>query len=249
MRESGAAEPWGPFAPTRFSSPTRRNHSRRGWAIARAGGIARSISPGRRSRRSPTAWGSRTYPYFTRNLVSDLGLVYGFGQLHQALEEGCDSFFEQECLVSVFADLFRRHGCGGNRVASAPRDQTLARKVVALMQERYAESLHLTDLANAAGLTNFQLIGLFKRTIGLTPHAYLIHVRLNMACRFLRRGTPLVQSALASGFCDQSALTKHFKRCYGITPLQFAAAARPRRQAAISANTGRKTSDTQRFVA
>ena len=108
--------------------------------------------------------GIENVPYFTRNLVSDLGLVYGFGQLHQALEEGCDSFFEQECLVSVFADLFRRHGCGGNRVASAPRDQTLARKVVALMQERYAESLHLTDLANAAGLTNFQLIGLFKRT-------------------------------------------------------------------------------------
>jgi AraC-like DNA-binding protein len=30
---------------------------------------------------------------------------------------------------------------------------------------------------------------------------------------------------LAAGFCDQSALTKHFKRWYGITPLQFAQAA------------------------
>ena len=70
-------------------------------------------------------------------------------------------------------------------------------------------------------MTSFQLIGMFKRTVGLTPHAYLIHIRLNMACRGLRRGNPLAQAALEAGFYDQSALTKHFKRWYGITPLQF----------------------------
>jgi AraC-like DNA-binding protein len=94
------------------------------------------------------------------------------------------------------------------------------------MHARYSENLGLDELARAAGLTKFQLIGLFKRAIGLTPHAYLVHVRLNAACRLLKRGLPLAESALAAGFCDQSALTKHFKRCYGITPLQFAAAAR-----------------------
>ena len=33
-------------------------------------------------------------------------------------------------------------------------------------------------------------------------------------------------SATGVGFYDQSALNKHFKRCYGITPTQFARAAR-----------------------
>ncbi len=60
----------------------------------------------------------------------------------------------------------------------------------------------------------------------IAPHAYLIHIRLNAACRLLKRGVTLAESALAAGFCDQSALTRHFKRCYGITPRQFAAAAR-----------------------
>jgi AraC-like DNA-binding protein len=36
---------------------------------------------------------------------------------------------------------------------------------------------------------------------------------------------PIAQTAAATGFYDQSALTRHFKRCYGITPLQFARAA------------------------
>ncbi|SPP99171.1 protein of unknown function [Bradyrhizobium vignae] len=30
----------------------------------------------------------------------------------------------------------------------------------------------------------------------------------------------------AAGFCDQAALNKHFRRCYGITPLRFGQAAR-----------------------
>ena len=93
------------------------------------------------------------------------------------------------------------------------------------MRADYASNLQLEDLASGAGLTTFQLIGLFKRTVGLTPHAYLTQIRLNMACRRLRHAPVLADVATAVGFYDQSALNKHFKRCYGITPLQFARAA------------------------
>ena len=84
----------------------------------------------------------------------------------------------------------------------------------------------LDDVACALGLTKFQLIGLFKRTIGLTPHAYLNNVRLNAACRLLKRGHSLAETAIATGFYDQSAMNRHFKSCYAITPLQFASANR-----------------------
>jgi AraC-like DNA-binding protein len=93
------------------------------------------------------------------------------------------------------------------------------------MRAEYATNLRLEELAEGVGLTTFQLIGLFKRTVGLTPHAYLTQIRLNMACRQLRHGPVLADVAAAVGFYDQSALNKHFKRCYGITPLQFARAA------------------------
>ncbi|MEZ2127863.1 MULTISPECIES: helix-turn-helix domain-containing protein [unclassified Sinorhizobium] len=94
------------------------------------------------------------------------------------------------------------------------------------MHARHDERLALEELACVAGLTSFQLIDLFKRTVGLTPHAYLIQFRLSAARRHLKQGYALAESALAAGFCDQSALTKHFRRSYGITPLQFAEAVR-----------------------
>ena len=93
------------------------------------------------------------------------------------------------------------------------------------MEAEYASDLHLEELAAGVGLTTFQLIGLFKRTVGLTPHAYLTQVRLGMACRHLRRAAAPAEVATAVGFYDQSALNKHFKRYYGITPLQFSRAA------------------------
>ncbi len=173
--------------------------------------------------------GLSSVPYFQESLLNDADLIAGFRRLHRALEEASDSFCERELLVEVFSDLFRRHGSGSVSAECRHRDRSIADKVIDLIRARHAEDLSLLDLANAVGLTSFQLIGLFKRTVGLTPHAYLIRVRLEAACRHLGQGSPLSESALAAGFYDQSAMTRHFKRWYGITPRQFADAAGPQR--------------------
>lgn len=164
-------------------------------------------------------------PYFIRNTFADRDLIDAFHSLHLGLEEGHDVFRERELLVGSFGTLFRRHGSGRGPLKAPPRDRVLLAKAIERMRAEYASDLRLEELAAGVGLTTFQLIGLFKRTVGLTPHAYLTQVRLGAACRQLRRSRILAEVAPAVGFYDQSALNKHFKRCYGITPLQFARAA------------------------
>jgi len=164
-------------------------------------------------------------PYFVRNTFANPDLIEAFHALHLALEEGGEPFRERELLIGSFGVLFRRHGSGRDRIKPPPRDRVLLARVIERMRAQYQSDLRLEDLAAGANLTIFQLIGLFKRTVGLTPHAYLTQVRLGMACRHLRHTPVLADVAAAVGFYDQSALNKHFKRCYGITPLQFAKAA------------------------
>lgn len=171
--------------------------------------------------------GVESVPYFTRNLCSDPDLIRGFLAMHRAIEEGRDVFRERELLIGSFGTLFGRHGSGRISIMAAPRDRTLVLRAKERVMAEYPFELRLEDLAAGVGLTTFQLIGLFKRTVGLTPHAYLTQVRLGAACRHLRRGRAPADVATAVGFYDQSALNKHFKRCYGITPLQFARAAAP----------------------
>ena len=164
-------------------------------------------------------------PYFIRNTFADRDLIAAFHTMHVALEDGRDVFRERELLVGAFGTLFQRHGSGRSPLKAPPRDRILLARAVEQMRAEYASDLRLEDLAASVGLTTFRLIGLFKRTVGLTPHAYLTQVRLGMACRHLRHAPVLAEVATAVGFYDQSALNKHFKRCYGITPLQFAKAA------------------------
>lgn len=169
--------------------------------------------------------GVEKVPHFTRNLVADPALVAGFLSLHHKIEEGRHGLCESEGLISAFGRLFRLHGSGGDPIRLPPKDCEIARRVTDIMRARYADPIRLDELSAPFGLTPFQLIRLFKRSLGLTPHAYLTQMRLYAACRELRRGMPIAEAAASAGFYDQSALTRHFKRCYGITPRQFAAAA------------------------
>ena len=93
------------------------------------------------------------------------------------------------------------------------------------MRAEYAHDLRLEDWPRRAGLTTFQLIGLFKRAQASRRTPTSRRSGSACACRHLRHARPIAEVATDVGFYDQSALTKHFKRCYGITPLQFARAA------------------------
>jgi AraC-like DNA-binding protein len=66
----------------------------------------------------------------------------------------------------------------------------------------------------------------FARLTGLTPHAYIVQRRLDLARLAIRSGTGLADAASAAGFADQSHFHRAFTRRYGLTPGVYAAAMR-----------------------
>lgn len=162
--------------------------------------------------------------YFTANLFHDPELIAVFLNLHCVLEQADDRLRQQELLAQGFALLNRRYGSHRDTGESEAGDRHLLHRLRPMLEERHAERLTLDDLSAPLGLSPFQLIRLFRRATGLTPHAYLTQIRLRAALRHLRAGLPIAEAALESGFFDQSALNRHFRRIYGITPRQFVAA-------------------------
>jgi AraC-like DNA-binding protein len=159
--------------------------------------------------------------YFTSNVFHDNDLVTRFLELHRTLDGDQDALRHRELLVGSFGALFQRHGQAEQPVPGIPRDGGKLGPVLELMRDCHAERLTLEQMGLVANLTAFQLIGLFNRTVGLTPHAYLTHIRLKAAIRHLRAGQSVAEAALEAGFYDQSALNNHFKRTFGMTPLQY----------------------------
>jgi AraC-like DNA-binding protein len=82
----------------------------------------------------------------------------------------------------------------------------------------------LAHLASLCGLSRFQLVRAFARATGLTPHAYQMQGRLALARRLIGRGGQLADVAAASGFADQSHLSRIFTRSYGLPPGAYALA-------------------------
>ncbi len=92
------------------------------------------------------------------------------------------------------------------------------------VEERWRENFTVTELADAAGLSPFHLIRLFRRDVGMPPSAYRRSLRVLAAQRMLRRGEAIRDVALACGFYDQAHLTRHFKATTGVTPARYAQA-------------------------
>jgi len=82
----------------------------------------------------------------------------------------------------------------------------------------------LAELAALSGVSRFQLLRGFVREIGITPHAYLVQLRVRHARRLLTHAHTPAQAALLAGFADQSHLTRAFVRQFGITPGRYSQA-------------------------
>ncbi|MGE0769842.1 MAG: helix-turn-helix domain-containing protein [Hyphomicrobiaceae bacterium] len=163
-------------------------------------------------------------PYFLCNRFPDEDLIEAFLATHSSFERTLDPMGSRQLMIEAFAQLFARHGCGRLPIRSNSSDQHRVRLAIEIMRSRYGERLTLEDLAHPVGVSIYQLIGLFKRTVGLTPHSYLTQVRLGAACSLLKRGTGIAETAMLSGFYDQCALSNYFRRCYALSPVQFARA-------------------------
>ncbi len=87
----------------------------------------------------------------------------------------------------------------------------------------YPEPVTLSQLADIAGLTIFQLNTAFRREVGMPPYRYLSRLRINAAMELLRKGMPTAMVAAEAGFFDQPHMYRRFTRRFGLTPGQLVA--------------------------
>lgn len=176
------------------------------------------------------------------NVAHDLELSTGrktedFGVLHSGVQRDqltvelmrylLNTEFESEVAAdSVFCMIIAR------LLRLSGEDDTLLSKrrtLSASVLSRLIEFIHanietgvaLESLAQIAGCSRYHFCRAFKAATGFTPNEYLIRLRVENAKERIRRGEPLADIALRSGFSDQSHMTRLFKRIYGTTPGRF----------------------------
>jgi AraC-like DNA-binding protein len=103
-----------------------------------------------------------------------------------------------------------------------------------LADARYFEPLNVDDLAAAAGLSRAHFSREFRRTFGVSPHAYLLTRRLERAAALLRNTDRTVaEICLDVGLTSVGSFTTSFKRAHGMTPTAYRAVYPPAASQAV----------------
>jgi AraC-like DNA-binding protein len=97
------------------------------------------------------------------------------------------------------------------------------------IEARYAESVSLETIAEAANVSASYLSVLFHRYFHTSPVEYLIEVRLRAARLLLAKGTSVSQTARQAGFGSLHYFSRVFKSRQGMSPTQFIRSCQSRR--------------------
>ncbi len=164
-------------------------------------------------------------PFFPSDEIHDDRLLGLMVALHRNLEDKHSTRLEREVLFQTAMEhLITRHADSPPTVMAVKNENDYVRTVRDYIEDHYADDISLQDLASVVNLDPSYFLRVFKKTVGLPPYAYLNQVRINRAKHMLATNTPIVDTALQTGFVDQSHLTKRFKSIFGLTPGQYQAA-------------------------
>jgi AraC family transcriptional regulator len=104
----------------------------------------------------------------------------------------------------------------------SPRDLRRISNVLRYLDEHADQPVDLADLAAVAVMSKYHFLRTFRRIVGLTPHQFLLDLRLRRAAIRLRTtSTPISAIAFDTGFGDLSAFNARFRRVFGMNPGRF----------------------------
>lgn len=165
------------------------------------------------------ALGGRPLPFVAQPVVDGAGLraATALWDLETAVDEAA-----RVDLIVAAADLLVV--AAGGALPTGRLDLPALERVRTRIAADPAGEHPLAELEREAGLTRWTLARQFRAAFGTSPSRYRTLRRLDAARRLVTAGARLAEAAAATGFADQSHMTRQWKRAWGLTPARWAAA-------------------------
>lgn len=168
----------------------------------------------------------RNIELIDRFAIQDPMLEQLFHALYAELQHGkASDRLYIESLQTVLAGHLLRHHCSSTmttKPAKGGLSKTKLGQVIDYIKSNISRNISLTELANIAMVSPSHFGKLFKQTMGVAPHQYVLQCRIERA-KFLLVNSKLslVEISQDLGFCNQSHFTNAFRRYTQLTPQQY----------------------------
>jgi len=158
--------------------------------------------------------------------ISDPRVVSLVARMRDEIQTGCPTgrLYAEALSVSLVGRLRRLYASdmplkGRHGPALSP---VQARRVRAYIRANLASDLGLAEMADQVDVSPHYFAMLFKRTVGVPPHHYVLQERIREARRLLAVGRMSISElALNLGFSDQSHFSRMFRKMTGTTPKRY----------------------------
>ncbi len=131
---------------------------------------------------------------------------------NQFFQKNANTFKLNSHMLRIFSELL-------NSVPVNNVNNTLAERVRDLIDSQYTSTIDLAFISHKFGYTEEYILRSFKKNYGISPHQYLIRLRMEHAMWLLENTDISVeQTALSVGYTDFSGFYRCFKKTYGISP-------------------------------
>lgn len=158
--------------------------------------------------------------HFSRTMAREPQLAGAIARTFHALHSEEMRIVQQSTMDDLLGQL-TRHSQWRKRLPSHLQSTAVAHRARDYLHAHMGENIGLSDLARETGTDRFTLTRCFKREFHLSPHAWLIQLRLANARSMLARGEQPASVAAALGFADQSHLGRWFQRAYRLSPAHY----------------------------
>ncbi len=133
----------------------------------------------------------------------------------------CDPMYGEALSTALVVHLLREYGAAvlkaKRQPSGLPREKLV--RAVEYIQDQLDTDLTVSGIAQAVGMSPYHFTRLFKESTGQSPHRYVVEARVRKAKELLTTGKfTISEAAFHVGFVDQSHLTRHFKRVFGLPP-------------------------------
>lgn len=160
--------------------------------------------------------GKRALPGFSQNVIHDDEAACYLRQLHEMVMRGSDEFEKEEYLLLLLSLLIQAYGQPFEDCGLVCRAEVA--NACAFLERHYTERVSLAQLCQYVGMSKSALLRAFTKEKGVTPYRYLEAIRINAAKALLEQGVSPLETAMRTGFSDQSHFTNYFSRFIGVSP-------------------------------
>jgi AraC family transcriptional regulator len=156
----------------------------------------------------------------------DLLITQIIRALINEMSDGCPHgrFYGDSLVTTLCAHLLRNYTEKKQTIALSEGGLSRPKLKLALeyINDQLSSDLSLSDIAAELDISQYHFCRLFKQSMGISPHQYIIHQRIEHAQELLKKNSNRIADiSIEVGFANQGHFTHHFRKITGMTPKQY----------------------------